>query len=400
VRDVTEKKKLEAQFLRTQRLESIGTLAGGIAHDLNNVLAPILMGSELLQTHMPDAQRNELLQTIRVSAERGADLVKQVFLFARGVEGTRVPVEPSYLVKDLVKLLRSTLPKTIAVQTSFAPESWTIQGDATQLTQVLMNLCVNARDAMPRGGRLSINVANLFLDAATPCLHGEIKPGPYLLFQVADTGTGIPAEVVDKIFDPFFTTKEIGKGTGLGLSTVLGIVRSHDGAIDMTSTPGKGTRFSVYLPAVPNETAAPAAAPAPDLTGGRGELILVVDDEPSICQVTKSTLEAAGYRVLVAGDGNAAVAKYLEYRDRVRLVLADTMMPVMDGPAAIRALQKVDPSVRVIAVTGMRAAGKAGQKPGLGEKACLQKPYTAGKLLQTVRAVWDSCEPAPALCSV
>jgi PAS domain S-box-containing protein len=269
--DVTEKKKLEAQFLRVQRMESIGTLAGGIAHDLNNVLVPILLGSQLLQTPMAEVQRNELLETIRASAERGADLVKQVLLFARGVEGQRVPVEPSCLVKDLVKLLRSTLPKTIAVQTSFAPENWTIKGDATQLTQVLMNLCVNARDAMPRGGRLSITVANAFLDARFPSLHGEIQPGPHLLFQVADTGTGMPPEVMDKIFEPFFTTKEIGKGTGLGLSTVLGIVRSHGGAIDVASTPGKGSLFSVYLPAIPNETTAPAAALPPDLTGGRGE---------------------------------------------------------------------------------------------------------------------------------
>jgi CheY-like chemotaxis protein len=261
-----------------------------------------------------------------------------------------------------------------------------------------MNLCVNARDAMPRGGKLTIAVENVLLKEGITGVCGAIDPGAYLRLKVADTGAGIRPEVLDKIFDPFFTTKEVGKGTGLGLSTVLGIVRSHGGAVNVQSIVAKGTEFFIYLRANTAETTGHEATPSLDLPGGGEELILLVDDEPFICQVTKSTLEGAGYEVLVASDGTEALAQYLKHRGRIDLVVTDIMMAIMDGPAMIRTLKQIDPSVRVIAVTGSRPAGGPSEAPGVGERAFLEKPYTAATLLKTVRAVLDHPEPATALC--
>ncbi len=248
--DITAQKKHEAQYLRAQRMESIGTLAGGIAHDLNNVLTPILMAVELLKRKLTDPHSRSFLTTLQASAERGADMVKQVLAFARGGEGQRVALQLKHVIHDLEKMLSHTLPKSIDIQTSIPRDLWTISGDATQLHQVLMNLCVNARDAMPQGGQLTIAAENRSLDENYARMNPDAKPGPYLLLTVADTGMGIPAEVLDKISDPFFTTKALGKGTGLGLSTVVGIVKNHGGFINIYSEVGKGTQFSVYFPAI------------------------------------------------------------------------------------------------------------------------------------------------------
>ena len=264
--DITERKRLEQQALRAQRMEGIGTLAGGIAHDLNNVLGPIILSVDLLKMRFLDAASQELLALIDSSAHHGADLVRQVLSFARGVEGQRLEVLIQNVIRDIENLARETFPKHLQIRTVIPAGLWTVIGDRTQLHQVLLNLCVNARDAMPSGGTLTIAAENRTLDAHCTSLSAEAKPGPYVLLQVHDTGTGIPPDVIEKIFDPFFTTKDFRQGTGLGLSTTLGIVKSHGGFLQVTSEPGQGTRFSIYLPAPP----APAAVVQAEMP--RGEM--------------------------------------------------------------------------------------------------------------------------------
>jgi PAS domain S-box-containing protein len=384
--DITEKKKLEVQYLRAQRLESIGTLAGGIAHDLNNVLTPIVMGLDLLKTPMSEGDRLGLLATLQSSASRGSDMVQQVLSFTRGVEGQRAPVLIKPLLKEVERIFRHTLPKSIEVELSIPDRLWLVLADPTQLTQVLMNLCVNARDAMPAGGRLRITAENVRLTGSESLGFGHAAPGPFLLIKVADTGTGIPAEIRDKIFDPFFTTKEAGKGTGLGLATVLGIVTSHGGFVNVYSEVGQGTQFSIYLPAA-DSGQAKQKEEAPVLPCGHGELVLVVDDEATIREIAKATLELHGYRTLTAGDGREAVALFAQHKSEIKAVLTDMMMPVMDGRATIRALRSMDPAVRVIAASGLADASKEQDKGSLGKSAFLAKPFTAEKLLQTVHEV-------------
>ena len=248
--DITEKKKIEAQFMRAQRMESIGTLAGGIAHDLNNILAPIMMSIDILKESADDPEAKKILETIEVSAKRGADIVRQVLSFARGMEGERIEIQPKHLLRDLEKIIKDTFPKDIRLQFTIPNDTWTILGDPTQVHQILLNLCVNARDAMPNGGNLTIAVENCELDEQYVAMNIQAKPGRYVLFSVTDTGTGMPPELIEKIFEPFFTTKELNKGTGLGLSTVMAIVKSHEGIINVYSEPGNGTTFKVYFPAI------------------------------------------------------------------------------------------------------------------------------------------------------
>ncbi len=383
VLDLTERKKLELQFLRAQRMESIGTLAGGIAHDLNNVLSPIMMAIEVLRMRFPDAESLHLLDILSTSAQRGADMVRQVLSFARGVEGRRMEVQIRHLVQDMEKTVRDTFLKSIEMRTMLPNDLWTVVGDPTQLYQVLMNLCVNARDAMPHGGRLTISAENLMLDAHYARLNPEAKPGPYVFIQVEDTGSGIPPGILEKIFDPFFTTKEVGKGTGLGLSTSLAIIKSHGGFMRVYSEMGKGTKFHINLPAR-TEASAAAAEIAAELPRGHGELILVVDDEASVRLITQRTLETFGYRVLLAADGSEAVAIYATRKAEIAVVLTDMTMPVMDGLATIHVLMKLDPSVRIIAASGLSANS---QIASLGVKHFLPKPYTAETLLKVLKEV-------------
>jgi PAS domain S-box-containing protein len=385
--DLTERKKLEQQFLRAQRIESIGTLAGGIAHDLNNQLGPIIMSLDLLKMKFTDPESQELLDLLGTSAQRGADMVRQVLSFGRGVEGRRMEVQVRHLLGDIEKIARDTFAKDIQVRAIVPHDLWTVVGDPTQLHQVMLNLCVNARDAMPDGGLLTISAENLTLDAQYVAMNPEAQPGPYVLLKVEDSGTGMPPEVITKIFDPFFTTKELGKGTGLGLPTSLGIVRSHGGFIRVYSELGKGTTFKVYLPA--QTESSPAAIPAPEeeMPRGHGELILVVDDEASVRQITKQTLEAFGYRVLLAADGAEALAAYSTHGPEISAVLTDMMMPVMDGPATIRVLRKLNVNLPIIAASGLSAIDHVAQAASLGVKHFLPKPYTAETLLKILKQV-------------
>ncbi len=384
--DITERKQLEAQFLRAQRLESIGTLASGITHDLNNVLTPILISAQLLlQTQLREEKKLPLLLTIESSARRGAALVKQVLSFARGVEGKRTAIQLRHLISEIRQIVYQTFPKSIEVYTDISQDLWMVSGDATQLHQVLMNLCVNARDAMPHGGTLSLSAANKLIDESYARMNFDAQVGSYLVFTVKDTGVGMPPEVVERIFEPFFTTKELGKGTGLGLSTVLTIVKSHGGFLEVTSSVGKGTQISVYLPAI--EAAQTLPTKDSFLSTGQGELILVVDDEAAIRETNKTSLETYNYRVLTANDGIEAIALYAQHKEEVSLVLVDMMMPLMDGATTIRTLQKINPDIKIIAVSGIVSNAQLPQFASAGIQAFLSKPYTALDLLKTIDEV-------------
>jgi PAS domain S-box-containing protein len=390
ITDITEKKKIEAQFMRAQRMESIGTLAGGVAHDLNNILAPIMMSIEILKDISEQPQAKEILETIEISAKRGADIVRQVLSFARGLEGERIEVQPKHLLKDLENIIKDTFPKDIRLQFIVPNDIWTILGDPTQVHQILLNLCVNARDAMPNGGSLIVGVENCVLDEQYAAMNIQAKPGRYVLIGVTDSGMGIPSHLIDKIFEPFFTTKELHKGTGLGLSTVTAIVKSHEGVINVYSEPGKGTTFKVYLPAMDvSDNPRKEVAVQASLPRGNGETILVVDDEASILTITSQTLQAFGYKVLTAANGATAVAVYAQHQHKIAVVLTDMMMPVMDGPATVHALKEINPSVKIVAASGLNSNGGEAKVSGVGVNHFLTKPYTAGTLLKTIRAILD-----------
>ena len=383
--DITEKKQLEAQFLRAQRMESIGTLASGIAHDLNNVLTPILMTAQLLETQLHDDYSKRLLPILISNARRGASLVKQVLSFARGLEGKFTIIQIKHIVTEIKQILRETFPKSITISTDIPVNLGTLCGDATQLHQILMNLCVNARDAMPQCGTLTISAKTIFIDENYARLNLEAQVGYYIFLMVTDTGMGIPSEILDRIFEPFFTTKEIGKGTGLGLSTVIGIIKGHGGFVKVYSELGVGTQFQVYFPAVDTPETLPIAESS--LPKGEGELILVVDDEMAIREITKASLEAYNYKAITASNGIEAVAIYAEHRDQISVVLTDMMMPSMDGPTTIRTLQKINPDVKIIAVSGLSSSDKLAQAAGTGVKTFLSKPYTTQELLETIERV-------------
>ncbi|WP_315786551.1 ATP-binding response regulator [Fischerella sp. JS2] len=383
--DITEKKLLESQFLRAQRLESVGTLAGGIAHDLNNILTPILTASQLLQLKYSniDERSQQLFKTIESNAKRGAALVKQVLHFTRGVEGKRTIVQVNHLFSEIKQIVEETFPKSIELATNIKPDLWAVIGDATNLHQVIMNLVVNARDAMPNGGTLSISAENLFIDQQYARMNLDACVGPYIAITIADTGIGMPTEILDRIFEPFFTTKEIGKGTGLGLSTVRGIIKGFGGFVNVFSQVGKGTEFKVFLPAV--EAAVIPLSEDLELLKGNGELVLVVDDEAKILETTKISLETYNYRVITAKDGIEAIALYAQYQDDISIVLMDMMMPLMDGVTTTRTLQKINSQVKIIAVSGLATNDKLMGNAAV--KGFLAKPYTTKELLQTLHSV-------------
>jgi two-component system, cell cycle sensor histidine kinase and response regulator CckA len=382
--DITEKKQLEAQFLRTQRLESLGTLASGIAHDLNNILTPILSVAQLLPLRVTniDERTQNLLKILEASARRGADLIKQILSFAQGVEGKHVCIQPSHLIVEIKKIIQQTLPKSIEIDTSIPADLGLVWGDMTQLHQVLMNLCINARDAMPQGGTLTIQARNKSIDETFAREHLDAKIGEYVSIAVIDTGTGIQPQLIDRIFDPFFTTKEIGKGTGLGLSAVLGIVRSHGGFVDVQSQVNRGTQIDIYLPAAP-----PTHQPQedePELPIGNQELILVVDDELAIGELIKTTLETYNYRVVSASNGKDAISIYAERRDAIAAVLVDMMMPVMDGITTVTALHQLTPDLPIIAISGLNSIDAVAKSKRFGCQYFLAKPFTNSELLEVL----------------
>jgi PAS domain S-box-containing protein len=387
--DITERKTAEEHLFRAQRMESIGTLAGGIAHDLNNILSPIMMAIDMLRMSAGDEQSAKWLQIMKENAERGAELVRQVLTFARGMAGDHIPVQVKHIVKDLVGVLTQTMPKSISVTFDVDPELWMISADPTQIHQILMNVCINARDAMPSGGSITIEARNVSIDENYARMNIDASPGNYVLLQVNDTGSGMAPDVVKRIFDPFFTTKEIGKGTGLGLSTALTIIKSHGGFINVYSEPGKGSRFSIYLPSAEVSQEAPPDT-ASKLPRGGGELILVVDDEENIRNVAAATLDSFGYRTLTAVDGTDALAVFSQHRAEISAILTDMAMPYMDGPSLIRALRKMEPGVKIVAMSGLFSGGQAEELTNLNVRAFISKPYSAETLLNTLQDVLKS----------
>jgi PAS domain S-box-containing protein len=386
--DITERKLLEEQFLRAQRLESLGVLVSGIAHDLNNSLSPIIMGVGIVREEVTSPDLESILNTMHTSARRSAEMVKQMLTFVRGGESKKAHIYPAQLAKEMGKIISDTFPKSIRCRVRVGQSAWPVYGLPTQLHQVLLNLCVNARDAMPDGGTLTLSVENASLKPADVAAHPGAKPGNYLCLGVADTGAGIPAGQLKKIFEPFFTTKAPGKGTGLGLSTSLGIVKSHGGFIAVQSKVGHGTEFKFYLPAAtgtPVETVPEQISLPP----GHGECILIVDDEEAILAIMRSTLENYGYQVLTAGSALEAIARFTQNSDAVHVIITDLAMPFMDGRAAIEALRKIRPDVKIIVASGSEKQVENLRK-NVKVDAFVPKPFTNDRLLEIVHTVLAS----------
>jgi signal transduction histidine kinase/ActR/RegA family two-component response regulator len=387
-----EKKNLEQQFLRAQRLENLGTLASGIAHDLNNVFTPILMISQLLPIKLQaaDGQAEELLEVLRHTSKRGSDLVKQILAFARGTEEKCNYLQLGHLLLEAAKVTKQTFPKSIEICTEIPTTNlWMVDANATQLHQIFMNLCVNARDAMPNGGIIKISAKNQVVDQTYAQMYLDAHEGNYVVVTICDTGIGIPPEFMEHIFDPFFTTKETGQGTGLGLSTVLSIVKNHGGFVQVLSEVNKGTQFKVYLPAA--NISPTNQAQEEDTPAGNGELILIVDDEQMLQQVTQASLQEANYKTLLASNGIEAIALYAQHKQKISVVFIDMMMPTMDGLIAIRTLQKLNPQVKIIATSGLPTMEQ--QALSAGAKAFLSKPYTAKELLKNLhQLITDNCQ--------
>lgn len=389
-----ERRAAEEQMLRVQRLENIGMLAAGIAHDFNNVLAPVMMGVPLLRMRHADESDQKILASIESSALRGAGLVKQILGFAHGVTGEPQIVQPRHLLRELFGVMEQTFPKNIRLKEEIAGSLWPIKVNPTQLHQVVLNLCVNARDAMPSGGKLTLRAGNLQLDRLGAASITHARPGCYLLIEVSDTGTGIPPSILEKIWEPFFTTKEAGRGTGLGLSTVRGIVRDHGGLIDLQTRPGSGTLFKVLLPALPEQAGDSAGAGAPAIPRGAGELVLVVDDDASVREVACASLIQHGYRALAANDGTEAVALFAPRHLEIRAILSDLDMPELDGATLASIVRKLNPSVRVILSSASADTIDPRRRAPEGG-AFLPKPYTAEALLGTLHQILNTGATSP-----
>jgi PAS domain S-box-containing protein len=391
ITDITERKLLEAQVLQNQRLESVGTLAGGIAHDLNNVFAPIMMAGDLLTDKAQDKDEIQLLDVIAASAKRGAELVRQILLFARGMEGPKVAVDPAELFTELKTFLESTLPKSIRVNFEIAPGLPSVAGDPVKLHQMLLNLSVNASDSMQNGGRLAISATTASVSASAPRPHPDAVPGPFVRIDISDTGCGIPDILKGQVFDPFFTTKGVGRGSGLGLSTARSIVKAHCGFITFVSTEGIGTTFSVFLPT--NEAGLsrsvrgdPGKANLGPMPRGKGENILVVDDEESVRVIMRSTLENFGYRVVVVADGSEAVALFRSAPALFDLALVDMQMPGLDGSKTIMALRHIRPELPIVGASGLATSQNREQAAANGVRHFLDKPFSVETLIRTVHA--------------
>jgi two-component system, cell cycle sensor histidine kinase and response regulator CckA len=382
--DLTQKKMIEKQLLRAQRMESIGILASGIAHDLNNVLTPILLASQMFLDRATDPELQKTLATIHASALRGADVIRQILTFARGTESEQLVVRSKHLVEELHKFLRRTFPHNISVEHNSSNDIWPVLGDPTQIHQVLLNLCVNARDAMlPQGGTLLIEVQNVEISHPIENRFGHFESGQFVCFSVSDTGTGMSPEVLAKIFDPFFTTKSPGQGTGLGLSTAFGIVKAHNGWIEVSSEPGKGSTFRVYLPA---SIGHPIEQPMPQSTikNGNGELVLVVDDDAAICEMTATILRTHGYKALTAASGEEAENLFLENPGEISVMVTDSSMPGMSGLQLVQYVRAAAPNTKIILSSGTEIPAEE-QIP---EKvAFLHKPWTAIEFLNLLHEI-------------
>jgi PAS domain S-box-containing protein len=382
--DVTVLKTLQRQLQRAQRLESVGALASGIAHDLNNMLTPILMGVGMLKNSVKDEFGAPLLETIRLSAHHGSGLVRQLLTFVRGAGEQHRELLLTALMKEISVLLAKTLPRNIEVVNEVPLELPPVCIDVTQMYQILMNLSINARDAMPEGGTLTFRGEQVRADETFAQMIPEARPGNYVCIHVRDTGVGIPPELQSRVFEPFFTTKSEGEGTGLGLSTCADIARARGGFIRLNSQPGGGTQFSVYLPASERlETSLNELDQAPE---GRGELLLIIEDEASIREVMRTTLEASGYSVLAAGDTEEAQEMLQRHGMRIALVVSDLILPGQDGRSIVLRLQQTHPQLGVVLISGDPSLT---QVVGSNIRARLAKPFTSGQLQRLLRDVLE-----------
>ncbi len=385
--DITEKRKLEAQFYHAQRLENIGALVGGIAHDLNNILSPILMAVQLLKQQIKDSKSNKMFKAIEVSAQRGAEIVGQFLSFAKGTNEQQSAVQLRYVLKDYERLIKATFPKSIDLSVNNQKNLWYIEADSTKLNQIILNLCVNARDAMPEGGNLTISANNYQLDVPIQYEGTQIPEGKYVQVSVSDTGTGIPEESLEKIFKPFYTTKSSDKGTGLGLSTVKNVIKNHNGFMRVNSKVGEGTTFELYFPAISSSAHSTPATAETQLPKGNGELIMVVDDEVSILNMIKQSLEFFGYRVITADSGGKAIDLYGQHYKDIECVIVDRYMPLMGGKTTIKEIQNVNDKVHFILISGAINKIESEELKKLNIDAYIQKPYTTEKMVKTVYEV-------------
>ncbi len=383
ISDITEQKQLESQLLRAQRMEGIGTLAGGIAHDLNNILSPILMAANCLQQSLTRPADLRMVDVIENSTRHGANLVRQVLAFARGSDAEQCELLPHIAIRDVAELLRETVPASIEIDATHPKKLWAIMANPTQFSQVLLNLGTNARDAMPDGGTLRFDAANVELDEAA-ARHVGARPGPYVRITVSDTGTGIPPEIVDRIFDPFFTTKRLGKGTGLGLSTVAGIVKDMGGHIDVHSEFGRGTDFVIHLPARVG-----AVAPSVEtvrLTSfpdGAGATVLVVDDDAGVRLAALHALQCSRFRVLSADSVDRALLLFGKHQDDIRVVVTDVLMPGLPITELLHQLRERSPGIGLIAMSGTEPPPEVTVLLPEGT-ALLTKPMSAHVLIDAV----------------
>jgi len=384
--DITERKKLERQFLRSQRMESIGRMASGIAHDLNNILSPILISVQRFSELHRETEHQKWIQLLETNVNRAAGLMKQLLMFSRGAEGTRILVRPEEILREIEKIVRSTFPKNITIICRFADELWPVFADSTQIHQLLLNLCVNARDAMPEGGTLTLEAENVVFHEDYVYRTSEGRPGNYILIKVSDTGTGIPQGIIDRIFDPFFTTKDLDKGTGLGLSTAAAITKSHNGLINVYSEPGFGAQFKVYLPAVGETVSDLAEETARIAYDGKGAAVLVVDDEEPILSMLSAVLADYNYTVLTATDGIQAIGMFTSRPD-IRVVISDVNMPKMDGPTLIRTLKAIRPEIDIIATSGLTDRDITRDDVRQMIRCFLQKPYRTELLLAELHQI-------------
>jgi PAS domain S-box-containing protein len=387
-RDITKSKSLQEQLVRAQKMEAVGNLAGGIAHDFNNILQVVMGYTELLQADKKEDNPDLAdLQRIRDAAKNGADLVKRLLTLGRRVEPEFRPVDLNHLVENLEKLLARTIPKTITIRHRLQEGLRLVNADPSQIEQILLNLAINARDAMPDGGTLTIETANVQLDQDYCDTHLGVTPGQYVLLSVSDSGHGIDKESLGRIFEPFFTTKKPGEGTGLGLAMVYGIVKQHGGQITTYSEPGRGTTFRIYLPVIETEAELPAPEETVSPRGGT-ETILLVDDEEHIRDLGERILTRSGYTVITAANGREALELYKK-NEGISLTVLDLIMPEMDGRQCLKEILALDPRTRVIMASGYSRNGPAKDSVELGAKGFVTKPYDATQLLRLVREVLD-----------
>jgi len=389
IRNITEKRRLEQQVLQVQKMESLGTLAGGIAHDFNNILAGILGYASFLKSKLSsDHDFFKYIDTIERSAIRAADLTSKLLAFTRGDKVNHKPLNLNKLIRETLEIIRHTIDKSIRIETRLDESLPTITGDAGQIQQVVMNLCVNARDAMSNGGRLSIVTEAAAFRKVDPLLANGASPGSYVKLIVSDSGAGMDKGVLARIFDPFFTTKATGQGSGLGLSVVYGIVKAHEGFILVNSHPGLGSKFNVFLP-VSGKPEVKAESTTETLRG-RDELIFVVDDEKDIRSFIGEVLQSNGYRVLLAANGDQAVGMYKKHWQGIALVILDMVMPGMGGEEAFLKMKEINPNILALLSTGFSQNGRVREILNKGVKGFIQKPYDFNQLLAKMRQILET----------